>query len=505
MDADGAPARTRVAAPCSQRTCFGRVVTTGGAVSSSSQQTRTRSWTMTATNRDVSTAHDRDAPARDLGRHARLRGDRGHADRPRVLVVGAGLAGLIAALHLARQGVSVTVLEAAGHPGGRAHTTTEDGFRRNLGPHAVFRRGALARELRRLDVPVPGRPPNLARARVLRDGGPLAGRRVARAALALPRLLAAPPPTGMSVTAWLDDRPLDDLQRSLVQAFIRTATYAQAPDLQDADAAHAQLRLAVGGVTYVHGGWGTLVHGLLRQLARHGGAVHRSVPVRRILHGDRVHGVLLADGSELYADAVVLATGGPREAGRLLDGEVGARLRGRPGVPARMATLDVALARLPRPGPPQVLGDGRDPRYWLAQSCTADLAPGEGAVVHVARYLAPDERADRDTRRDLESLFDDVQPGWRRRVRQVRFLPNMTVTHALVLATTGGLRGRVPVATEIRGLALAGDAVGAHGQLADAAAASAVAASISVLHDLGAPARRSTSVASGAAPTARAS
>jgi phytoene dehydrogenase-like protein len=460
---------------------------------------------MATSHRDAPTPQGSHAAARDVSRHARLSDGPGRAGSPRVLVVGAGLAGLMAALDLARRGVSVTVLESAGHAGGRAATTADGGFRRNLGPHAVYRRGVLARELRRLEVPVPGRPPNLARARVLRDGGPLPRRRLARAALALPRVLASPPPAGTSVAAWLDDRPLDDLQRSLVQAVVRTATYVQAPDVQDAGAAHRQLRLAAGGVTYVHGGWVTLVDGLLRQLSRHGGEVRRSAPVRRVLHADRVHGVLLSDGSELSADAVVLATGGAREAGRLLDGEVGARLRDRADVPVRMATLDVALARLPRPGPPQVLGDGEDPRYWLAQSSYADLAPGEGAVVHVARYLAPDERADRDTRRDLESLFDRVQPGWRRVVRQVRFLPNMTVTHALPLAATGGLHGRVPVATEIRGLALAGDAVGAQGQLADAAAASAVAASISVLHDLGAPARRSTSVASGAAPTARAS
>jgi phytoene dehydrogenase-like protein len=458
---------------------------------------------VTATHRDTPTRDGSGAPTDDVGsRHPR---GRGPASVPRVLVVGAGLAGLIAAVDLARCGLSVTVLDAAGHEGGRASTTVEDGFRRNLGPHALYRRGALARELRRLQVPAPGRSPNPARARVLRDGSPLARRRVARAALALPRVLASPPEVGMSVTDWLDGRPLDDLQRSLVQAAIRTATYAQAPDLQDAGAAHGQLRLAAGGVTYVHGGWGRLVDGLLRQLSRHGGGVRRSAPVRQVLHGDRVRGVLLADGSELPADAVVVATGGARDAARLLDGEVGARLGDRADVPVRMATLDVALSRLPRPGPPQVLGDGADPRYWLAQSRYADLAPGEGAVVHVARYLAPGERADRDTRRDLESLFDDLQPGWRPLVRHVRFLPNMTVTHALPLAATGGLHGRAPVATEVGGLVLAGDAVGAHGQLADAAAASAVAAATRVRHDLGAPVRRVASAACPVAPIPRAS
>ncbi len=45
-----------------------------------------------------------------------------------VLVVGAGLTGLSAALHLRRAGVACRVLERATEPGGHARTTREDGF-----------------------------------------------------------------------------------------------------------------------------------------------------------------------------------------------------------------------------------------------------------------------------------------------------------------------------------------------------------------------------------------
>ena len=53
---------------------------------------------------------------------------------PRALVVGAGLGGLATAIHLARAGYAVTVLEQRDAPGGKVRQLVQDGFRFDMGP-----------------------------------------------------------------------------------------------------------------------------------------------------------------------------------------------------------------------------------------------------------------------------------------------------------------------------------------------------------------------------------
>src|SRR5262245_57661612 len=81
---------------------------------------------------------------------------RGEEVTMRVVVVGAGLAGLSAAAYLARAGGSVTVLGKASASGGRARTREQDGFFFNVGPHALFRAGEGLQVLGDLGVRVSG-------------------------------------------------------------------------------------------------------------------------------------------------------------------------------------------------------------------------------------------------------------------------------------------------------------------------------------------------------------
>src|SRR5215467_4210580 len=68
------------------------------------------------------------------------------------IVIGGGVAGLIAATSIAKAGTKVVLLEKASTLGGRAATRDRHGFHFNLGPHALYREGELRRTLRSFGI-----------------------------------------------------------------------------------------------------------------------------------------------------------------------------------------------------------------------------------------------------------------------------------------------------------------------------------------------------------------
>jgi len=73
--------------------------------------------------------------------------DRGDGRSPRVVVIGAGPAGLTAAYQLAKEGVRSTVLEADTVVGGISRTAERDGWRFDIGGHRFFTKVAPVEEL----------------------------------------------------------------------------------------------------------------------------------------------------------------------------------------------------------------------------------------------------------------------------------------------------------------------------------------------------------------------
>jgi len=415
-----------------------------------------------------------------------------NVERSDVVVIGAGLGGLIAAIDLARHGREVVVCEKSKQIGGRAITQEESGYLWNLGPHALYRRGAAKRILDDLGVRVTGGMPS-GSGRFAVHRGKLhtlptgfvslvsTGLMPLGAKLEFARLLTAigridpEPLRAVTVAAWLGERTRHEAVAGFLGALVRLTSYVNAADAMSAGDAVEQIQLALAGnVLYLDGGWQTLVDGLVAVAERAGVRVERAAAARSVVVSDGTLGVRLADGRSIVGGAVVAAVP-PQAVASLFDGALPQQLRGAVAgaTPVRAACLDLALSSLPAANATFALGVDA-PTYLSVHSAAAKLAPDGGAVVHVAKYLAPGDDGATGVEHELEQLTDLVQPGWRERVVTRRFLPAMIVTHALPAAANGGKTGRPkPEDTGIAGLFLAGDWVGGEGLLADAAAASA--------------------------------
>ena len=374
-------------------------------------------------------------------------------------IVGAGIAGLTAANALAQPGRQITVLEQSEHPGGRAITQQEAGFSLNLGPHALYAGGAAARTFKEWNIPFTGHPPVNDAGFLVYEGGKfplitnaasllkssLFGFSEKLEAGNLLRLFAAGHAEPQTMRQWIDNHASKPKVRDLAAAITRLTTFTADLDHLSAAAALPQIAMAIStGVLYLDYGWQTLIDGLADRARSLGVEIKCAAPVHE-----------LPD-----SQSTILAV--PPSSVEKLTGATLPDLH-----PVRVACLDLGLTSLP-PGTAN-FGLGVDqPLYFSVHSTSAKLAPEGQVLIQAAKYLAADSDAAAD-RAELEQFADLLAPGWRDRVTMRRFLPNMTVSHAMRT-----VEGRPQV--QQAGVAIAGDWVGEQGMLSDASVASALRA-----------------------------
>jgi phytoene dehydrogenase-like protein len=206
-------------------------------------------------------------------------------------------------------------------------------------------------------------------------------------------------------------------------------------------------------VAFLDHGWQTLIDGLAARAQSLGVEIRCNAQVNSVAFLD--------------ADGIILAV--PPASVEKLTGAAFPNLR-----PIRVACLDLALSKLPENA--ANFGLGLDcPLYYSVHSAAAKLAPEGSALIQMAKYLAAESDPAAD-RTELEQFADLMAPGWRDRVVSSRFLPNMTVAHAMAT-----LEGRPDVdALADRGVFLAGDWVGPDNMLTDTVVSSALRAAAMV-------------------------
>jgi len=402
----------------------------------------------------------------------------------RVVIIGGGIAGFAAAIEAARGGAAVTLLERTRSAGGRGGGTAVGDWRFNLGAHALYKAEGLQR-LRALGVEPSGAPNPTGGLAWLNDAleampdslGALLGTRLLQAAdrweltRVMGRMLLVDPAAldRVSLADWLDAQVRRPRVRWVLEGTVRVLTYANAPEQMSAGLALRQLRRGVKGVLYLHGGWQSIVDGLVAGAAEAGVDVQLGVEARAVQVGAAATEVITRD-ARLLADAVILAVP-PPTARRLLPDSAPVRAAADAAIPSRIATLDLGLSHLPLPKRRFLIGLDR-PVYFSVHSESRGLGPAGMETVHAAWYRSSDDDSDR--RGDLEALMDTVQPGWRDAVIVERYLPALQATTAIPLASAGGEAGRIAVdGSGLPGVFLAGDWVGPRGHLVDAALASA--------------------------------
>ncbi|MDA0167854.1 FAD-dependent oxidoreductase [Solirubrobacter taibaiensis] len=365
-----------------------------------------------------------------------------------ITIVGAGVAGLTAAIACAEAGAPVVLYDAHGEPGGRARSLDAP-YRANLGPHVLYSDGALWGWLKERDLlpPSTGIPYTGLR---LRWGGAI--HRTPPLALipSMLKLRGRRAPDDESFRAWASSHG-GERTAEWLSALAGVYTFHHDPgELSAAFVWERTSRLASPppSVRFLIGGWSALVHALVNR-ARQLGVEFR--------FGERV--------SELPATPTIVAVE-PSDARALLDDPSLHWTSGH--------TVCIDLALESRRGDPFVVSD-LDECGWVERYTAADrtLAPAGQELVQAQMPVRPGESHDGTTRR-LEALLDLAFPDRATRTVWHRRMVMHGRTGALDLPGTTW-RDR-PALDRGDGVFLAGDWVAAPGLLAEVAWKSAVEA-----------------------------
>lgn len=391
-----------------------------------------------------------------------------------VVIVGGGLAGYVAGNYLAKANMSILILEKGNKVGGRARTDKIKENYFNLGPHAIYKKGKTSKILEELGIELNGGSPKL--------GGVLTRNKREYAApfnpsgllstsllnwkerfewISILSKLQQVEPQSLAVQTfqqWVEQNVHSPNVQSLLYVLGRLSAYCHCPEKVSAKVIVTHIKIALGGVLYLHGGWQTIIDQLHNKAVITGVQVKTHSMVKQIKPTEHQSFKITLSNNEEIFSKYVISTTGPLELTYLLDAteSVKANPIFSHLIPVKGASLDISLSQLPHPKKLFAL-DMNEPLYYSVHSNIARLSEhGNTSIVHVFKYYHPDDDIDSiKVRNELEHFLETLQPGWKDYVMTSRFLPNIIVNQRLPLV--GHEQHFQRSETDIPGLYIAGD------------------------------------------------
>ena len=410
-----------------------------------------------------------------------------------IVIVGGGLAGFVAANYLAKNDLSILILEKGKNVGGRARTNKINHQYLNLGPHAFYKKGKAKSILEELGIELNGKSPKL--------GGVLVENNMEYAAPFTPLGLFSTSLlnwkeriewitimmkvngidtvklAGQTFEQWVEQEARSKKVQSLLYVLGRLATYCHAPEKVSAKLIVSHLKTVMGGVLYLDGGWQTIIDQLHNKAVVSGVQVQTHTAVNQIapVEHDQVK-LVLSNGEEILGKYVICTTG-PNELNKMLGEKINLPQSSffTETITVKGATLDVALSQLPKPKRLFAMSIS-DPLYYSVHSNYARLSEdGKSAVLHVFKYHHPDDHIDGEkVQNELEQFLEKMQPGWQKYMITSRYIPQIIVNQRL--PQIGDEHKLLRSKTDIPGLYIAGDWASPHSILAEGAVSSGIQA-----------------------------
>ncbi|MBB5173007.1 phytoene desaturase family protein [Texcoconibacillus texcoconensis] len=365
-----------------------------------------------------------------------MKTNRQHTD---VAIIGGGLAGLTAGAYLAAHGKSVTLIER-GQLGGRAMSMTMKGFNFNFGAHAIYGRDKsyLADLEKVLNLSISWADFSQTKAKYdlgndmtdipasiggLMQTKLLKGMDKVRFAYHVANTMFGfeKGDPNVSIAKWLEQKNVSPGVRKMMLNLASSNFFTGEPEKIPSDVFFQYYRRLFKTnvpVSYIQGGWQTLIDEFVRKIEENGGDIHTKVKAKQIEMSDKQIKKIYTNKGEITADQFVFAVP-PNELMKLFsDTDVETLIEPYSKVePTYVMFYDLGLDK--RIESPYTYIFDKEKQMFITDISYYDQqsAPDGGQLLQAVAYLTEQEAGDSEAfeqkKRDVESFYDKHFPGWR--------------------------------------------------------------------------------------------